>query len=58
VAQSALRAVPEDYEYWEDLEELVTLVEPLRYRLANEIFKVRLELEKPDDGITSHKYGG
>ncbi len=61
VASSALEAVPFDYEYADDLEELNTTMETLRYRMASEIFKVRVELEKqaaePQDKITTTKWG-
>jgi hypothetical protein len=41
VASSAMDAVPPDYEYMDDLEELRDTVETLRYRMASKIFEAR-----------------
>jgi hypothetical protein len=42
VVNSALKAVPEDYEYIQDLIELGEYMEPLRMKLANAIFQARI----------------
>jgi hypothetical protein len=41
VVDSAIRAVPEDYEYMQDLMDLSDYMEPLRFKLANAIFIAR-----------------
>lgn len=60
VASSALKAVPEDYEHWEDLQELIDIVEPLRIRLNDAIFKVCIAEEKArlDQVEVTHHTGG
>ena len=41
VTTSAIDAVPEEYEYMDDLCELGDIMEPLRYKLANAIFEAK-----------------
>jgi hypothetical protein len=42
VVNSALDAVPDDYEHVQDLIELGEYMEPLRMKLANAIFQARI----------------
>jgi hypothetical protein len=42
VCASAIEAVPNDYEYMTDLEELRRIMEPLRFKLADAVFRVKL----------------
>lgn len=41
VTNTAIGAVPDDYEYIQDLIDLGDVMEPLRYKLADAIFKAR-----------------
>jgi len=56
VMTSAINAVPDDYEYLEDLFELKQVMEPLRMKLADAIFRAKMaksrkELEKQSGAL-------
>jgi hypothetical protein len=41
VMNSVMKAVPANYEHYMDLEELSRIMEPLRFRLCDAIFRAR-----------------
>jgi len=48
VADSAIKAVPANYEHMQDLFDLNDIVEPLRFKLADAIFRAKQELAKKE----------
>lgn len=43
VAKSAIDAVPDDYDYFGDLEGLVEVMEPIRWKLVHAVFRSQAE---------------
>lgn len=46
VVNSVMNAVPNDYEFMQDLIDLGDIMEPLRNRLFNALFQAQLDKEK------------
>jgi hypothetical protein len=46
VANSVIKAVPNNYEFMQDLLDLNYIVEPLRYKMADAIFRTKQDLAK------------